>query len=104
MEQRDEPDVISQAQADVELLQSLAATHAMFGRLERGLSFLDLALWVVPGDAETLRLMAVLYYRLGHHARAEAAIRAFERSDPALPADLSLIRIRLAAGDVGARP
>lgn len=89
-------DEIAQARADVELMQSLAAVHAMFGRVERAISFLHLGLWVIPHDPETLRLLAVLYYRLTRYDEAYDAILAYEKSGQELPEDLTLIRLRLA--------
>jgi len=89
-------DDATQARADVELMQSLAATHAMFGRIERAISFLHLGLWVIPRDPETLRLLAVLSYRMARYEDAHRAILDFEQSGEDLPEDLTLIRLRLA--------
>ncbi len=83
--------------ADVDLLLSLAASHAMFGRLERAISFLCLALWLSPRHEETLRLLAVLAYRQGDHRRCIATIRVFEQNGSPVPEELLLIKRRLAA-------
>ncbi|MEP3847599.1 MAG: hypothetical protein ABJM43_19820 [Paracoccaceae bacterium] len=80
--------------ADVEMLQSLAAVSAMFGRTERAISLLHLALWIAPRNAETIRLMAVFYYNDGRHEQTATLIRLFEMTGTPLPEDLALIKLR----------
>jgi Flp pilus assembly protein TadD len=81
-------------QEDVALLQSLAAIHFTFGRIERAINLLYLALWILPRDPETMRLMAIFCYRDGRFKYAASFVRAYELTGAPLPHDMTIIKQR----------
>ncbi|MEM9786009.1 MAG: hypothetical protein AAF801_05870 [Pseudomonadota bacterium] len=90
----DNPHLVDHDLSDVGLLQSLAAIHSLFGRIERAINLLHLALWICPRDPETLRLMAVLCYRDGRLDASTEYIDAYEETGVPMPNDLTLIKMR----------
>lgn len=88
------PSKADQKMHDLAMLQSLASVNAMFGRMERAIDMLHLALWLAPRDPETMRLMAVFCYNDGRFEQAASLVSAYEATGKPMPKDLALIKLR----------
>ena len=71
--------------ADVKLLNSLAATKYLFGRHEKAMSLLQLALWIDVTNERTLKMAVVVAWRLGEVNYAKAALAVLKEIGADIP-------------------
>lgn len=76
------PEADVHAAADVDLLTALAAVHTKFGMHERALGFLELAHFLDPTHAETLRQLARANHALGHAGKVLRLLDRLEQRSP----------------------
>ena len=77
--------------ADIKLLNSLAATKYLFGRHEKAMNLLQLALWIDVTNEHTLEMTVVVAWRLGQVDYAKAALTVLEEMGADIPESIQFI-------------
>ena len=82
----------AQMNADVALINGLAAVHMSYGNLGSAADLISLAQWCAPKDPETQGLAARLAAKRGSQTKAITILREIRRDNDTMPArDVALL-------------